>query len=144
MSRLAFAALLAVLLALPGCAVDWAREHRLYCRISEPAEKTLIRDTLYFGSSIPDGGEVTARDWAAFENDVIAHEFPQGFTVLDSHGAWRGEDGRTVHEPGHVVVLDHADDAASDAAVRRIVERYRTQFRQEAVLRERTPACVTP
>jgi hypothetical protein len=135
--------LFAMIFALQGCAVEWAREHPLYCRVSEPAEKTLIRDSLYFGSSIPGGGEVGAGDWANFETDVIAHEFPQGFTVIESHGTWRGEDGNTVREPGHLVVLVHADDAASDAAVRSIIARYRTMFRQQSVLRERTIACVT-
>jgi len=137
------AALVAMTLALQGCAVDWAREHRLYCRISEPAEKTLIRDTLYFGSSIPGGGDVGSNEWADFESTVLAREFPQGFTVFDSHGAWRGENGDTVRERGHVVVLVHANNAAAESAVRRIIERYRATFHQEAVLRERTIACVT-
>lgn len=134
------AALLAALLALQGCAVEWTREHRLYCRMDEKLE---IRDTLYFGRSIPDGGTVADADWSRFEADVIAHAFPQGFTVLDARGSWRGADGAIVSEPSRAVVIVHEDDAASDAAIRDIARRYRETFRQEAVLRERSTACVS-
>lgn len=118
--------------------MEWTREHRLYCRMDE---KLAIRDTLYFGRSIPDGGTVGEADWNRFENEVIGRAFPQGFTVLDAHGSWRGADGAIVSEPSRVVVIVHADDTASDAAVRDIAERYRAMFRQEAVLRERSAAC---
>lgn len=138
--RRACAAFLALALApaLGGCAMEWTREHRLYCRMDE---KLAIRDTLYFGRSIPGGGTVGEADWNRFENEVIGRAFPQGFTVLDAHGSWRGADGAIVSEPSRVVVIVHADDAASDAAVRDIAERYRAMFRQEAVLRERSAAC---
>jgi hypothetical protein len=123
-----------------GCAVEWTREHRLYCRMDETLG---IRETLYFGRSIPDGGTVDDASWKRFEDDVIAHAFPNGFTVLDAHGSWRGADGATISEPSRVVAIVHADDAASDAAIREIVKRYRTEFHQEAVLRERTAACTS-
>lgn len=102
-----------------------------------------IRETLYFGRSIPGGGTVGDADWKRFEDDVIAHAFPNGFTVLVANGSWRGADGATISEPSRVVAIVHADDAASDAAVREIVKRYRTEFHQEAVLRERTAACTS-
>jgi uncharacterized protein DUF3574 len=136
--RCAFA--LAAMHALSGCAVEWTREHRLYCRMDEQLK---LRDTLYFGLSIPDGGAIDDAQWKRFEDDVIARAFPDGFTVAQAHGAWRGTDGKTVAEPSRVVTIIHADDGASDAAIRDIVQRYRSLFRQEAVLRERTAACVS-
>ena len=138
--RLALLLVLATTPAMHGCAVEWTREHQLYCRMDEKLE---IRDTLYFGRSIPGGGTVGDADWNRFESDVIAHAFPQGFTVLDAHGSWRGADGAIVSEPSRAVVIVHEDDAVSDAAIRDIVQRYRSEFRQEAVLRERSAACVS-
>ena len=134
-------AALAIAVALSGCGVEWTRKHELYCRMDEPLR---LRDTLYFGLSIPGGGSVGEADWKQFETDVIGHAFPDGFTVIDAHGTWRGADGATVSEPSRVVAIVHADDATSDAAVRGIVQRYRTTFRQEAVLRERAAVCVSP
>ena len=106
-------------------------------------EKLEIRDTLYLGLSIPGGGNVADADWKAFADDAIGRAFPDGFTILDAHGTWRGADGATVSEPSRVVTIVHPDDAASDAAIRAVVQRYRATFRQEAVLRERTSVCVS-
>ena len=125
---------------LNGCAVEWTRQHELYCRMDEQTE---IRDTLYFGRAIPGGGEVGDADWNAFERDVLAKAFPNGFTVLEAKGTWRGADGAMISEPSRVIAIVHADDAAADAAVRKVVKAYRTTFRQEAVLRERTTVCAS-
>jgi len=107
-------------------------------------EQLELRDTLYFGLSIPGGRSVSDTDWQQFADEAIAHAFPNGFTVVDAHGTWRGADGAPVSEPSRVVTIVHPDDGASDAAIRAIVQRYRTAFRQEAVLRERTSVCVSP
>jgi len=80
--------LLTMLLAVQGCAVDWTREHRLYCRMDE---RLLVRDTLYFGLSIPGGGEVSEADWRHFESDDLTRAFPKGFTVLDARRLARSE-----------------------------------------------------
>ena len=140
MSEWRAAVALVVVMALSGCAVEWRRDHPLGCRMDE---QLLIRDTLYFGMSIPGGGEVSKEDWTRFEGDVLAKSFPKGFTVLESHGAWRGENGDLATERGRVLVVVHADDAASEAAVRNVIGRYRSTFHQEAVLRERGNVCVT-
>ena len=136
--RVAFA--VALSLAGSGCAVEWTREHKLYCRMDETLG---VRETLYFGRSIPGGGKVEDAAWKRFEDDAIARAFPSGYTVLDARGSWRGADGATISEPSRVVAIVHADDAASDAAIREIVKRYRTEFHQEAVLRERAAICMS-
>ena len=136
---LAVAAIVASILT-SGCAVEWTRDHPLYCRMDE---QRLIRDTLYFGRSIPGGGEVGDADWKRFESDVLARAFPKGFTVLDSHGAWRGASGDLTTERGQLVIVLHGEEAASDAAVKETIARYRAMFRQKAVLRERSTACIT-
>ena len=139
--KLAPPVVFAVACTLCGCGVEWTRKHELYCRMDERLE---IRDTLYFGLSIPGGGSIGDAEWNAFADDAIGRAFPNGFTRVDAHGTWRGADGTVVSEPSRVVTIVHPDDGASDAAIRAIVQRYRTAFRQEAVLRERTSACVSP
>jgi hypothetical protein len=132
---------LAIACSLCGCGnLEWTRKHELYCRMDE---QLALRDTLYFGLSIPGGGSVGDAEWQRFADDAIGRAFPNGFTVLDAHGTWRGADGAAMSEPSRVVTIVHPDDAASDAAIRAIVARYRTAFRQEAVLRERTTVCAS-
>jgi len=134
-------ALVAIACALAGCDVEWTRKHELYCRMDE---RLALRDTLYFGLSIPSGGRISDDEWKQFADDAIGRAFPNGFTVVDAHGTWRGAGGAAISEPSRVVTIVHPDDGTSDAAIRAIVERYRTTFRQEAVLRERTSVCVSP
>jgi hypothetical protein len=124
--------------ALGGCNVELLREHPLGCRADE---QPLVREALYFGASIPGGGDVGAADWRRFEDEVITPRFPQGYSVIEAAGKWRGADGVTRGEPSRIVVLIHEDDAASAAKVRQVAQQYRERFRQEAVLRERGAVC---
>ena len=135
---LACAALAAAVFALGGCHADWVREHPLGCRADEQA---LARDTLYFGRAIRGGGEVDDSAWKRFEETVLIPAFPRGYSVLDATGHWRGADGLALTEPSRIVVIVHADDAATAATLRDVVARYRTLFHQESVLRERSAVC---
>jgi len=136
-ARAAALALLAAAL-LAGCGVELRREHPLACASDE---QRLVRETLYFGAGIPGGGEVDDGAWSRFAADAITPAFPQGYTTIDAHGNWRGQDSATRAERSRIVVIVHTDDAPANAAVRELARRYREQFHQEAVLRERTAAC---
>lgn len=105
-------------------------------------ERSLILDTLYFGTGSPNG-PVTADQWRAFVTQIVSTEFPNGYTVLRAEGAWRGESGELQREDSYVVQLVHKDDAAAGQAIGRIVSRYKQQFQQEAVLRVRTATCAS-
>ncbi|HSI60735.1 MAG TPA: DUF3574 domain-containing protein [Ideonella sp.] len=107
-----------------------------------PGEQPSVHDALYFGTAKPDG-TVTAAQWAGFLETVVTPRFPQGLTVNEASGQWRGANGATVREASHVLHLVHADDPASEKAVTEIVAAYKSQFQQEAVLRVRAAACVS-
>lgn len=132
------AATLALAAMLGGCNVELLREHPLGCRSDE---QRLVRDTLYFGAAIPGGGVVDAAAWQHFEREVLTPAFPQGFSVIDARGSWRGADGAASAEDSRIVVIVHPDDAPSAAAVREFSQRYREMFHQESVLRERSAVC---
>jgi hypothetical protein len=101
-----------------------------------------VQEVLYFGTATPDG-VVSDADWSRFLEASVTPRLPQGLTVSAASGQWRGRDGSTVREATHVLHLVHPGDAASDAAVAAIVAQYKSQFRQEAVLRVRTRACTS-
>jgi len=52
-------------------------------------------------------------------------------------------EGALTRENSHVLNLLHASDAASEAAVREVMAEYKAQFKQEAVLRVKSYACVS-
>jgi hypothetical protein len=132
------AIVLAAATLLAGCNAEWVREYPFGCRSDEQG---LVRDTLYFGASIPAGGAVDAAAWSRFENEVLTPAFPRGYSVIDANGKWRGNDGVTIGEASRVVVIIHVDDAASASAVRAVARTYQERFHQEAVLRERSAVC---
>ncbi|MDQ0041569.1 MULTISPECIES: DUF3574 domain-containing protein [Variovorax] len=100
------------------------------------------RDTLFFGRAIPAGGQVSDAQWAGFLDTTVTPAFPQGLTVLDAVGQWRGASGGVVREPSKLVVLLHPRSAKDDAAIAGIIDTYRKNFGQEAVLQERQSVCV--
>ena len=109
----------------------------------ESGEEKAIQDRLYFGTGIPDGGTVTPEDWAEFLAVTVTPKFPMGLTVSQVAGQWRGDDGAIVQESSYVLELVHPDDFANEQSVTEILSAYKTQFRQEAVLRVRDRTCVS-
>lgn len=113
---------IALSLAVSGCAVEWTREHKLYCRMDETLG---IRETLTF-----DRGAIDDAAWQRFEDDTIAHAFPHAFTTIGTTSS-------------RVVTIAHADDAVSDAAAGEIVKRFRAEFPHDALRRERSAVCLS-
>jgi hypothetical protein len=107
-----------------------------------PGSADAVQDALYFGTTGPDG-PVTDDVWAAFLAQTVTPRFPQGLTVIRASGQWRGADGSIGREPAYVLQVVHPDDAASERSMADIMAAYKTQFRQEAVLRVKVSACMS-
>jgi Protein of unknown function (DUF3574) len=101
-----------------------------------------VSDTLYFGSNIAGGGEVTEAQFAEFLERVVTPRFPDGLTVWNARGQWRDASGRVLREPSHVLRLLHPDMPGAERGIAEIIAGYRAEFRQEAVLRVREETCV--
>ena len=105
-------------------------------------EQLAIHDSLYFGTGKPNG-VVTPEEWSDFLRTEVTPRFPQGLTVQEASGQWRGAGGAIVREATHVLQLVHPGDASSDKRVAEIIASYKAKFQQEAVLRVRAGACVS-
>ena len=70
------------------------------------------RSELFFGTAKPDGSAVTEVEWTAFLADEVTTRFPDGLTVLDAAGQWRGEDGAVVRERSKQLILLFPQEAA--------------------------------
>jgi hypothetical protein len=111
----------------------------LSCAVGDSAQ---VRETLYFGRNRPDG-MVSDKEWSSFLAEVVTPRFPQGLTVTDARGQWRGaSEGTVEQERSEVVTLFHPDTEAARRLVQEIALEYKRRFQQEAVLRERTTVCV--
>jgi hypothetical protein len=130
-----FALMAAFIATISACSSMYV----LRCR---DGDHLAIHDSLYFGTATPDG-VVSAEDWARFLETTVTPRFPQGFTASRASGQWRDADGEIVREDSHVLQLLHPDDAATEMAVRELIETYKTQFQQQAVLRIRSHTCAS-
>lgn len=125
----------ALAFALGSC----ASLHKPACQDrAQPA----AQDMLYFGTGQADG-TVSPEEWARFLEATVTPRFPQGLTVSQASGQWRGTTGSIIRETSHVLQLVHPDDASSEKSIAEIVAAYKAQFQQEAVLRVKTDACVS-
>lgn len=103
----------------------------------------LVRDALYLGRDVAGGAEVSDSSWQAFLDSEVTPRFPDGATVLAGSGRWRDAAQRTVQERSWILLLYHAPAGTADSAVAAIAEAYKQRFSQEAVLRDRSLACVS-
>lgn len=120
------AASLALLIFITGCA---------HLGTPVPVQDAVVSDRLFCGLSIPDGGNVSEAQLAAFIDEVVEPRFPDGFTIWRAHGQWKGGDEEVM-----VLEIIHPLDAKLEDAVSAIADEYRRRFGQESVLRVTMPA----
>jgi hypothetical protein len=98
----------------------------------------------YFGRTA--GGEeiVTDAEWARFMDQAVTPAFPDGLTVLDGAGQWRGRSGAISRQRSKVLVVALPDGDAAEAQRRLapVIATYRERFRQESVMVTTEAVCL--
>jgi hypothetical protein len=131
---------LTCVVALSGCAAPQRSAQVPACPTGQGAPMATFE--LFFGRSVPGGGEVSDQAWDDFLTQVVTPDLPNGYTVFDAVGAWRNPaSGRTVHERTKVLLVALPDTATAAAAVARIRSAYQMQFHQTLVGMIAAPAC---
>lgn len=125
--------------ALPARAQE-APSPGLACRTDA---RHMVRLELLFGLSIPRGGQVSELEWAAFLAEEVTPRFPEGLTVLDAYGQWRGPTGMITREASKLVLILYVPDATSDERIEAIRAAYKTRFSQDSVMRIDAAYCVS-
>ena len=131
-------AVLAAALALAGC-VSVDVDASLTCRSGLRSATTA---ELVFGRNIGDAPGVSDADWKAFVDQEITPRFPDGLTVMDAAGQWRGAGEGITREASKVLLLVLTGAAGEHDKIEAVRSAYRTRFRQESVLLIERPACV--
>ena len=82
-------------------------------------------------------------EWDAFLADAVTPRFPDGLTVLDGMGQWRGSD-KIIQKVSTKVLIILASDNDQDAKVLidEVIDEYKSRFDQESVLKNLSKACV--
>lgn len=98
---------------------------------------------LLFGRNIGVRLGVSEKAFRAFLDREVTTRFPDGFTLLDSRGQFRGANSAAiVREPGKYLMIALADEAQGLMRVREIVAAYKLRFNQESVGLIARRACV--
>jgi hypothetical protein len=104
--------------------------------------RALIRHELVFGTARPHGSPIGEDEWQSFVDSVVTPRFPDGLTVLDARGQWRGGAGLTK-EHSRILVIWRERAPSRDADIEAIRSAYKERFEQESVLRIDSISCVS-
>ena len=79
----------------------------------------------------------------AFVDQEISPRFPDGLTVLDGGGQWRGKEDRPIREASKVVMIVLPNGREASDRIEAVREAYKAKFHQESVLLVTAAACVS-
>ena len=75
--------------------------------------------------------------------DRYTPRLPDGLTVLDAQGQWRGSDGLVLKERSKVLVVLAPPGGDAARLLDEVSDEYKRRFGQESVLRVVQDACVS-
>lgn len=98
---------------------------------------------MFFGRDVGAELGVSEADWQKFIDDEVTPRFPDGLSVFDVFGQYRGAGGVFVREPSKALLLVLSGAPDEHDKVRAIRDAYKARFRQESVMLIERPACVS-
>ncbi len=114
---------------------------------ARPAAASWLRTELYVAvgrADDPAGPRIDPETWRAFLDAEVTPRFPDGFSVLDAYGQWRGrESGRIGRLDSKVIVILHPDAPDARERVEALRRAFKTRFGQDSVLRATGPVEVS-
>lgn len=103
--------------------------------------QAMTKVELFFGGDVGAVGGVSEADWQNFLATEVTPRFPDGFSVADIYGQWRGPMGRIESERSKTLIVILPDAASRAAQIESLRAAYKTRFRQQSVLLVETPVC---
>jgi hypothetical protein len=109
-----------------------------------PAGQDYLRTAqLFFGRNIANQPAVTEADFRRFVDQELTPRFPDGLTVMDGGGQWRGSQDKLIREASKVVLIVLPKSRDAGARLEAVRTAYKTRFRQESVLLVTQASCVS-
>ena len=106
--------------------------------------QTMSKVELYFGLDIPGGETVRPQAWEQFVDEEVTPRFPDGLTIDEVSGQWQdAKTGETVQESSRVLMILYKPSEESEKAIEEIRTTYKSQFRQDSVMRLDETNCVS-
>ena len=135
MKRLTFLLIVAATLAALACS---GSETAITCDDGD----AWIEYQLFMGRNSGEAEVVTDEAWRAFLAEEVTPRFPDGLTVLDANGQWRGDDDEILRERSKVLLILAPPGGDARDNIDEIADAYTSQFRQDSVLISTKETCV--
>lgn len=129
-------ALLLLTIALAGC----AGAERGACPRGQEQLRTA---QLFFGRNIGSKPGVSDTEFRKFVDEELTPRFPDGLTVLDGGGQWKGQENALIRESSKVVLIVLPKGKGQTARLEAAKQAYKARFKQDAVMLITQPACVS-
>ena len=91
----------AVALVMGGCA-SRSDVTRVSVQACPAGQEPMRMAQLYFGRSMPGEGTVSDAEFKTFLDQEITPRFPDGLTVIDGGGQWRGPEAQLMAPRGSI------------------------------------------
>ena len=134
------------LLAMAGCGVLLAGcvSFRPPPAPACPVGQDYVRTAqLFFGRNIGDQPKITEADFRRFMDEEVTPRFPDGLTVLDGGGQWRGASDKLIREASKVVLVVLPKGRGADSRIEAVRSAYKTRFHQDSVMLVTQSSCVS-
>ena len=108
-----------------------------------PGQERLRTAQLFFGRNVDGRPAVSEAQFRKFVDDEVTPRFPDGLTVMDGGGQWRGDENKLIREASKVVliILPKARDAQQ--RVEAVRAAYKRWFERDQVLLITQASCVS-
>ena len=110
------------------------------CPAGQEAHRTA---QLFFGRNVGDRPGVSDADFRRFVDEVLTPKFPDGLTVLEGGGQWRGEENRMIREASKVVMIVLPKGRDVSGRLEAVRNAYKSRFHQDSVLLVTQASCVS-
>jgi hypothetical protein len=131
------------LASVAGCATAPpapAPESVMACPTGQEARRTA---QLFFGRNDGDKPSVSEADFQAFVDKDLTPRFPDGLTVVDGGGQWRGPENKLIREASKVVLIVLPKGRDVSGRIDTVRNVYKTRFHQDSVLLITQASCVS-
>ena len=131
------------LASLAGCSTapkSPPPEAMMSCPAGQEARRTA---QLFFGRNVGDQPGVSETDFQAFVDKELSPRFPDGMTVLDGGGQWRGAENKLIREASKVVLIVLPKNRDVSGRIETVRNVYKTRFHQDSVLLITQASCVS-
>ncbi|MFL5295454.1 MAG: DUF3574 domain-containing protein [Phenylobacterium sp.] len=109
-----------------------------------PAGQTYQRTAqLFFGRNAGDAPRITDAAFRRYVDEELTPRFPDGLTVMDGGGKWRGDENRLIREASKVVLIVLPAKRDADSRVQAARAAYKSRFHQNSVMLVTQASCVS-